>query len=147
MFYVKKRAGDNTNNIEVIKGYLLSNMYDFDLYIKCLDAKTKYYHTDYYYTDEDYDNFLMLASAWSAIIRKAWRLFIKEGIAEPSEFWDAFIMAFIFTQTIFMNSQWENMNKYHKKLKDKIKRTSNPKFIEKMFTGMDWKCLLNELCR
>ena len=137
------------NKSNQIESYLMRSMWEHDkLYIKCLEAKCKFYDKhDYYYTDEDYDNFLMLASAWSAIIRKAWRIFIIEGDCEPFEFWNAFIKVFTFNQRILMLDQWKNMNKYHRRLKDKISRTSNPDFIEKMFVGMDWKWLHNELSK
>lgn len=118
-----------------------------DMYSKCLEARCKYYDfkLEYCYTDDDYDNFLMLASAWSAIIRKTWRLFIAEGDSEPFEFWNAFIDTFTFNQRVLMLDQWNEINKYHKNLKKKINKTSNPKFTEKMFVGMDWKWLCEEL--
>lgn len=136
------------SNIDKIENYLISSMYEHgDLYAECLNARCKYtdISKNYFYTNEDYDNFLMLASAWSAIIRRAWRIFITDANCEPFEFWNAFIKVFTFNQRVLMLDQWNDMNKYHKELKEKINKTSNPKFIEKMFTGMDWKWLLEEL--
>lgn len=138
------------NNISMIETYLSNRMFEHgNLYTKCLESRAKYYDSsqDYYYTDEDYDNFLMLASAWGAIIRKTWRIFIIDGNCEPFEFWNAYISTFTFNQHALMLDQWDNMNKYHKRLKEKINKTSNPKFIERMFTGVDWKWLHEELSK
>jgi hypothetical protein len=137
------------DNIRIIARYLGGESRKSELgsfYVKCLEAMCRYCDTgmDYYFTDEDYDNFLMLASAWSAIMRKAWRIFVAEGDCEPFEYWNAFIQSFMLEQTILLNDQLWNM-KYHKKLKEKINKTSNPKFIEKMFTGMNWDWLHKEL--
>ena len=118
-----------------------------NLYTKCVEAKYKYTNPElnYYYTDEDYDNFIMLASAWSAIIRKTWTLFVKQGYFEPYEFWNAFINFFIFSQSVLLD--WDDIDKYHKKLVKKINKTSNPKFMKRLFTGMDWKWLYTELSK
>lgn len=140
----------NTSKIET---YLSHEMFlnHGDLYAKCLEARAKYMDTElepeYYYTDEDYDDFLMLASAWSAIIRKTWRKFIADGDCEPFQFWNAFIGTSALYQAVLMGDQWEQMGKYHKTLQEKIRKTSNPGFIEKMFTGMDWKWLCDELSK
>ncbi len=133
-------------NASTIVNYLSSQMMQHgDLYKECYTAKVKY--TDpslnYYYTDEDYDNFIMLASAWSAIIRSAWRIFIINEHCEEFHFWNAFIKVFFLGQQVLMH--WDSLGKYHKRLKEKIRKTSNPKFIEKMFTGMNWKWLLTEM--
>lgn len=136
------------NNTDIVETYLSTKMFEYgDLYTKCVEARAKYTDTsqEYYYTDEDYDNFLMLASAWSAIIRRTWRVFVTNGECEPFEFWNAFVKTFTFNQRVLMLDQWNDMNKYHRKLKEKIDKTSNPKFIEKMFTGMDWNWLHREL--
>lgn len=139
-------------NITKIRTYLLENMFNHgDLYVKCLQAKAKYNNMEldppYYYSDEDYDNFLMLASAWSAIIRKTWRRFIIDGDCEPFQFWNAFVKVATFNQTVLMIEQWSLLGKHHSDLKKKIAKTSNPEFIEKMFTGMDWNWLCAELSK
>ena len=58
-----------------------------------------------------------------------------------------FVKTFTFNQHVLMLDQWNDMNKYHRKLKEKIDKTSNPKFIEKMFTGMDWNWLYKSLAK
>lgn len=134
-------------NSNAVEDYLSYNIVDNPFYAKCYEARYKYIDTnlEYYYTDEDYNNFLMLASAWSAIVRKAWRLFVLEGDCEPSEFWNGFIKTFTFNQSILMTQDWSNLNKYHKDLVKKIEKTSNPNFLKKMFTGFDWSELHKEL--
>ena len=117
-----------------------------DIILKCYEAKTKYSGIeDYYYTSEDYDNFIMLASCYQAILRKAWRLFVVEQNLEIFEFWNGFIRAFILQQRILLTDEWATMKKHHKELYEKIQKTSNPKFTEKMFVGFDWKWLMEEL--
>jgi len=141
----------NINKISHIKSYLVANQLTDELsaiYIHCCTAKSKYINDmDYLFTDEDRDNFIMLASAWSALLRRTWRIFIIEQKYEPYMFWDAFIQVFVFRPGVLFNDWWKDVLKYDKKLKKMISKTSNPKFMERMFTGLDWKWLYNELSK
>ncbi len=109
-------------------------------------AKYKYISNDNYnLSEDDKCNLITVASAWSASIRKAWRLFILSGKYEPFEFWNAFVSVFILGQNLLLDDMWVEVFKQDKEFLKLIKKTSNPKFIEKMFTGMDWKYLRSEL--
>lgn len=109
-------------------------------------AKHKYISNDNYnLSEDDKCNLITVASAWSASIRKAWRLFILSGKYEPFEFWNAFVSVFILGQNLLLDDMWVEVFKQDKEFLKLIKKTSNPKFIEKMFTGMDWKYLRSKL--
>lgn len=134
----------------MIKTYLSNKMLGDELgnlYVKCKTIVYKYkMEYGYWFTnDEDIDCLIMLASAWSAIIRDTWRKFVMNGIIEPFEFWNAFIEVATFGQDVLFKEEWKKFLKQNKKLDARIKKTSNPKFIRKMFTGMDWKWLHTEL--
>lgn len=116
------------------------------LYIKAAQARNNYYGTsDYYFTDDDMDTFIMLASAWSAILRRAWRIFVVELEYEPFTFWNACVLLFVFEQNVLFQDWWAKEIKINKKLKTRIEKTSNPKFIKGIFTGMNWKQMHDEL--
>lgn len=140
---------NDNDKISQIKNYFSINFLNDelgDIYARCLEAKFKYTAIDdYYFTDDDRYSFIMLASAWSALLRKTWRIFITNMKYEPFMFWNAFIQVFIFQQRILLMDWWEKVFTYDEKLKNMISKTSNPAFIERMFTGLDWKWLLEEL--
>lgn len=138
-----------TKRISDIKRYFTENLVNqanAQVYTKSMEAKTNYIHDiDYYLIDEDRESLVMLASSWSALLRKTWRRFIVELEYEEFMFWNAFIQIFIFGQNILFQDQWQGIIKLDKKLSKMISKTSNPKFIEKVFTGMDWKWLRDNL--
>lgn len=123
----------------MIEEYLLSQMFIEPIpYLQCLEARYKYINPelDYYYTEKDYDNFLMVASAWSAIIRKTWRLFIIEGNCEPFEFWNAFVRVFVFKQHILMGGRWDSLEKYHNLKEYELCCTDMERFWEKVIESL-----------
>ena len=143
------RRGDIIKHKE-IEHYLTTNMYEPELaniYTKCAEAKIEFgANIDYTFTDEDKNNFIKLASAWSAILRKAWRIFISEKEYNPDIFWDVFIQIFVLRQHVLMDDTWIGVFKnWDRDLLNMIRKTSNPKFIEKMFIGLDYKDLRKEL--
>ena len=58
----------------------------------------------------------------------------EQGL-EPTAFWDAYIRFAVFRQNVLFNKDWKKVFKLDKKLHRLIKKTSNPEFIEKIFTG------------
>lgn len=139
------------NKANEIEQYLISQMFSEDLlgiYTTCKSANSKYTHiADYFFTDTDREHFIMLASAWSAILRKAYRIFVLEKRYEPFSCWNAFIKVAILRQNLLLDDIWKKRfkNEEKEKLLKMIRKTSNPRFIERMFTGFNWNQLLNEL--
>lgn len=102
-------------------------------------------HTDEFFNDDDREAFIMLASYWSALLRRAYRIFVKEMGYEPSKYWNAFIQCFVLRNTLLFHEQWKG--RLDDEFKRMINKTSNPKFMMRMFTGMDWSHLKEELER
>ncbi len=120
-----------------------------DIYAKASAARLKWYSNENYsFTDEDRDYLIMLASAYSAILRHTFKLFVTERGFESGSFWDAFIFFNICKQWVLFSDAWANAFRFDKELPRLIKRTSNPVLIEKIFTGdMSLKWLVGELSR
>ena len=119
-----------------------------DLYTKARAAKIKFWHNtdDHRFTDDERDSLIMLASAFSAILRRTYRLFVTEQGLEPTAFWDAYIRFAVFRQNVLFNKDWKKVFKLDKELHRLIKKTSNSDFIEKIFTGdISLKWLIREL--
>jgi len=118
-----------------------------DLYTKARAAKIKFWHdTDDRFTDDERDSLIMLASAFSAILRRTYRLFVTEQGLEPTAFWDAYIRLAVFRQNVLFSEDWKKVFKLDEELHRLIKKTSNPEFIEKIFTGdISLKWLTKEL--
>lgn len=119
--------------------YLVKNCMDeevCDIYTRARVAKIRYFQEDdYYFTSEDRYNTLMLASAWSAALRKTYRLFVKDMGFKRNSFWGAFIKFNIFHQHVLFDKRWEDVFKADKEWRRLIKKTHNAKFVEKMFHG------------
>lgn len=107
-----------------------------DIYTKARSATYKYnWQEDYFFTDEDRNYLLMLAAGWSATLRKAYRIFVKDMGFNRHCFWDAFIKWNVFCQNILFDPQWEGIFKADDEWTRLIKKTHNPTLIEKMFRG------------
>ena len=144
----RKSNAELLQESKAISAYLAKQQTELmDLYTKARTAKTKFYNDDdYYFTDEDRDSLIMLASAFSAILRRTYRLFVIEQGYEPTSFWDAYIKFAVFTQYVLFSEDWKKIFKLDKELPKLIKKTSNPNYIEKIFTGdISLKWLKNEL--
>lgn len=137
------------NIMDEIKHYFWNQSRCGDLsniYTQCLIAKRQYFYDEsYFFTDQDRDNLIMLASAWSALLRRAWRIFIQYKKYEKFKFWNAFISVFILSQHVLLDDCWRMIFKDDKEFMQLINKTSNPQFITKMFTGINWRWLISEL--
>jgi len=118
-----------------------------DIYAQARAAKLKFiYDDDYELSNGDIDSLIMLAAAYSAILRKAYRIFIIELGYEKASFWNAYIFFAVFRQHVLFDEVWKKTFENDKKLLGQIRKTSNPTFVEKTFTGdITWKWLLGEL--
>lgn len=144
----RKSNAELLQESKAISAYLAKQQTELmDLYTKARAAKTKFYsEVDYYFTDEDRDSLIMLASAFSAILRRTYRIFVTEQGLEPTAFWDAYIRFALFRQDVLFNEDWKKVFKLDKELHRLIKKTSNPRFVEKIFTGdISLKWLIREL--
>lgn len=100
---------------------------------------------DYHFTDEDIDAIIMLLSGWSAVIRKAWRIFIVEKEYEPYMLWNAYVKAIVLGQAMFSVDWWREGLKIETRLKERIDKTSDPEMIKMIMIGTDWKSLHTKL--
>lgn len=144
----RKSNAELLQESKAISAYLAKQQTELmDLYTKARAAKTKFYNeVDYYFTDEDRDSLIMLASAFSAMLRRTYRIFVTEQGYEPTSFWDSYIRFAVFRQSVMFDETWKKIFKLDKELPKLIKKTSNPKYIEKIFTGdISLKWLTKEL--
>ena len=138
----------DTGEIDKILAFICKQLEEImDIYAQARVAKLKFiYDDDYELSNSDIDSLIMLASAYSALLRKAYRLFVRELGYERASFWDAYILFAIFRQSVLFDETWKKIFELDKELPRLIRKTSNPGFIEKIFTGnITWKWLLGEL--
>lgn len=102
-------------------------------------------NNEYRFTDEDIDALIMLASGWSAVIRKAWRIFILEKEYEPFMLWNAYVKAVVLGQSIFCVDWWRKVFRMEPRLKERIEKTSDPEMIKMIMIGTNWKPLHEKL--
>ncbi len=103
-----------------------------DLYTKARAAKIKFWHnTNDRFTDDERDSLIMLASAFSAILRRTYRIFVTEQGLEPTAFWDAYIRFAVFRQNVLFNEDWKKVFKLDKELHRLIKKNVKPKIRRK----------------
>lgn len=143
----RKSNAELRKETRIILAYIEQQHEDImDIYAKARAAKIRYFEDDYYFTDTDRDSIIMLASAFSAILRRTYKLFVTEQGFEPTSFWDAYIQLALFRQHVMFDETWGKIFGLDKKLSQLIKKTSNPNFIEKIFTGdISLKWLQGEL--
>ncbi len=134
---------EDLKEIKNISSYFVQNFIPDmpNLYEKCYESVYKYKHTDYEFTKEDKINLITLASYWSGLIKKAWRIFVDGMGYQKNSFWDALIQVFVFRQHIFFDNFWETLLKEDKEFQQLIDKTFNPEWIRKMFVGIDVKWL------
>jgi len=146
----RKSNAELLQESKAISAYLAKQQTELmDLYTKARAAKTKFYNeVDYYFTDEDRDSLIMLASAFSAMLRQTYRIFVIDQGFELASFWDSYIVFALFRQHVMFEETWKKIFKLDKALLKLIRKTSNPNFIEKIFTGdISLKWLTKELVR